>query len=206
VQPVFAEPPVEASLLAKDARHTLTRTPQPSSNTPQASQRPTKGNLMDKNIVLLIAGTVAVLFLKAILTRQRRPKNPFFSCGRCRKTTRHDNRTIGAWRAGKDRFFCASCHRTWLANHPAPSTPNRDVTTQRGGPEPRTNDEASRPNPTTTRQGQAAPPTKRDAPGPHYTAAHAGQAKSRGGCLGIALILVGLPAGLAIAWLSSTGG
>jgi len=87
---------------------------------------------MDKNIVLLIAGVVAVLLLKLVLERQRRPRNPLFSCGRCRKTTKHDERTIGAWRAGKEKFFCGPCHRAWLATRPKPIAAPTSRTSQGG--------------------------------------------------------------------------
>ena len=159
MQPVVARrhtASVGASPLAKGAGHTVAHAAVSGSNTPQASRRPTKGKLMDKNIVLLVAGTFVVLFLKAILTRQRRPRNPLFTCGRCRKTTKHDRRTIGAWQTGKEKFFCGPCHRAWLATQPKP----------------------------------IAEPFARHAP-----------RNDRSGCLGAMLLLAGVPAGLALAWL-----
>ncbi|SEW27887.1 hypothetical protein [Luteibacter sp. 329MFSha] len=155
---------------------------------------------MDKNVVLLIAGTILVLFVKAVLSRQRRPKNAFFSCGRCRKTTRHDNRTIRAWQAGKDRYFCATCHRAWLATRPAheaPRSPSGPRPSQ-AAPHP---DDAPLSRGAATRRTDEAP--RRDAaeantrPPPVYR----GSPRGSKGCLGMVILIIGLPIGIALACL-----
>jgi hypothetical protein len=61
---------------------------------------------------------VAVLALVAKLVPKRQPPERFFKCSRCHTLTRHNNRTIEAWRNGKPKFFCQACHSNWLRSHP----------------------------------------------------------------------------------------
>lgn len=61
---------------------------------------------------------VAVLALVAKLVPKRQPPEKFFKCSRCHTLTRHNNRTIEAWRNGKPKFFCQACHANWLRSRP----------------------------------------------------------------------------------------
>ena len=60
---------------------------------------------------------VVVLALVAKLLPKRQPPEKFFKCSRCHTLTRHNNRTIEAWRIGKPKFFCQACHTKWLQSH-----------------------------------------------------------------------------------------
>jgi len=75
-----------------------------------------------ENVALYLLIAVFVVFsLARLLRRSRRPQRPqstHYNCAKCRKTFPHDHRTIGAWRMGKERFYCGPCHRAWLATQP----------------------------------------------------------------------------------------
>ena len=66
----------------------------------------------------VVFGLVMVLALSlGVLSRllpKRRPKESQFRCARCNSSAPHTERTIAAWRQGKAKFFCQSCHKTWL--------------------------------------------------------------------------------------------
>ena len=61
----------------------------------------------------------------AALRRQKRPPHRSFKCGRCGSAALHDARTIGAWRDGKQRFYCSTCHAGWLRSRPQVATSRR---------------------------------------------------------------------------------
>ena len=73
------------------------------------------------------AAVVAVvgIAIVAALRRQKRPPHRSFKCGRCGSAALHDTRTIGAWRDGKQRFYCSTCHADWLRSHPQDSRSRR---------------------------------------------------------------------------------
>lgn len=62
--------------------------------------------------------TVVVLAVAAKILPKRRPPSPVFKCSRCGTAARHNDRTTGAWRSGKTKFFCQSCHARWLQSRP----------------------------------------------------------------------------------------
>ncbi len=66
----------------------------------------------------LLIAVFVVFSLARLLRRPRRPQGTHYNCAKCRKTFPHDPRTIGAWRMGKERFYCGPCHRAWLATQP----------------------------------------------------------------------------------------
>lgn len=78
---------------------------------------------MDHDQIGIALGLALFVSVALLLRKPRRPKHTHFTCHRCRTVTPFDRRTIGAWRSGKDRFFCAACHRTWLATHPGTARP-----------------------------------------------------------------------------------
>jgi uncharacterized protein YlaI len=66
-----------------------------------------------------IAGAVvAVLAVVAKLLPKRQPAEKFFKCSRCNAVSRHNDRTIEAWRNNKTKFFCQACHAKWLQSRP----------------------------------------------------------------------------------------
>lgn len=66
-------------------------------------------------IAVIIAVVVVGYFL---LGRRKVPEQKTFRCSRCSKTSEHTARTINAWRDGKSKFFCNSCHSEWVRSHP----------------------------------------------------------------------------------------
>jgi hypothetical protein len=81
---------------------------------------------------VIVAGVV-VAGLVALLWPKRRPPSPTFTCGRCRKTTRHNHRTEEAWRNGSAKLFCNECHRLWLQSRPQPPREMRSASAGRSG-------------------------------------------------------------------------
>jgi len=61
---------------------------------------------------------VAVLAVVIKLLPKRRPAEKFFKCSRCNALSRHNDRTIEAWRNNKTKFFCQACHAKWLQSRP----------------------------------------------------------------------------------------
>ena len=62
--------------------------------------------------VIVVVGSVAQLLPK------RKPPSLVFTCARCHKATRYNNRTEEAWRSGNKRLFCNACHHLWLQSRP----------------------------------------------------------------------------------------
>lgn len=55
-----------------------------------------------------------------ILNRQKKPKEKWFTCARCKKTEHHSKRTIRAWNNGFAKLYCGSCHKKWLRENEKP--------------------------------------------------------------------------------------
>ena len=69
------------------------------------------------SLAQIIGGALAVVFIIFLVARffpKVTPKETHFRCGRCGISSRHNERTIEAWRNKKTKFFCQSCHRKWL--------------------------------------------------------------------------------------------
>jgi uncharacterized C2H2 Zn-finger protein len=80
-----------------------------------------KGEFVAPEIIFGIAvAAVAVLALVAKLLPKRQPAEKFFKCSRCNAVSRHNDRTIEAWRNNKNKFFCQACHAKWLQSRPPP--------------------------------------------------------------------------------------
>ncbi len=71
--------------------------------------------LKPEYIVLVSVALVIGYFL---FVRRSRPKEKSFRCARCSTIAEHTPRTINAWRGGKPKYFCNSCHAQWLRSHP----------------------------------------------------------------------------------------
>ena len=72
-----------------------------------------------------IAVAVVVFIAISSLLRLRKPKERSFRCAKCKRSEDHSHRTIEAWRDGKDRFFCRSCHQAWLRSRPEEIRPEK---------------------------------------------------------------------------------
>lgn len=78
---------------------------------------------MDGNVLIVAGIAVAVIVVAfRLFGGGRRPKEQSFRCSRCSTASPHTARTIEAWRRGKTRFFCNSCHGEWLRNQPRDSS------------------------------------------------------------------------------------
>jgi hypothetical protein len=82
---------------------------------------------MDGNVLIVAGIAVAVILIAVRLFSGRRPKEQSFRCSRCSTASLHSARTIEAWRRGKTKFFCNSCHGEWLRNRPRDSSPVRNA-------------------------------------------------------------------------------
>ena len=77
-------------------------------------------------IVVGLAVIAAIVGAKWLIGRRRLPPKKAFRCARCSAVEAHSTRTIEAWRAGKTKLFCGSCHAKWLQSQPrAPHTSRR---------------------------------------------------------------------------------
>jgi len=68
--------------------------------------------------VLAVGVVVGVVGWRWLLRKNRRPSQKAFRCARCSKTEPYSARTIEAWRSGKAKLFCRSCHAKWLEMQP----------------------------------------------------------------------------------------
>jgi len=70
---------------------------------------------------LIFATAVVIVATLAIGTKLmpgRKPASQVFQCSRCGSASRHNDRTTEAWRSGKSKLFCQSCHAKWLQSQP----------------------------------------------------------------------------------------
>jgi hypothetical protein len=77
--------------------------------------------------ILAVAVVIVFLVWKRLFGAGRVPKQKHFRCARCSKTEAYSTRTIQAWREGKTRLFCRSCHIEWLKSQPASRQSNRSA-------------------------------------------------------------------------------
>ena len=69
-------------------------------------------------IVIGLLVIAAIVGAKLVFGRGRLPPHKTFRCARCSVVEAHSTRTIEAWRAGKTKLFCGSCHARWLQSQP----------------------------------------------------------------------------------------
>ena len=69
----------------------------------------------DRLINLAVGAVVVIVFLLIGRLKRslRKPPSETYRCGRCRRTFRHDARTVKAWRNGFRKFYCPDCHAAW---------------------------------------------------------------------------------------------
>ena len=67
------------------------------------------------NIENAIPYVIPAIFSVLLLSRQKKPKNNYYSCIRCKKVSKHSRRTISAWNRGFVKLYCSSCHQKWAA-------------------------------------------------------------------------------------------
>ena len=77
---------------------------------------------------VVIGVAIAILVGLQMLRNWRRPNERTFRCAKCSTPTVHTGRTIEAWRVGKRKFFCDSCHAQWLQSRPAQEATRRAET------------------------------------------------------------------------------
>ena len=66
---------------------------------------------------LVPLGVIAVAAI-VVLSRQKKPKEKFFTCARCKVIAIFDKRTISAWNKGISKLYCSACHQQWLSTQP----------------------------------------------------------------------------------------
>ena len=79
-------------------------------------------NELPTGFILTISAFLGGIFLLKKIGKRSPPKNEFFICRRCSKSTRHSSRTFEAQSQGKKGFFCNTCHRQWLTTQPTSTT------------------------------------------------------------------------------------
>jgi hypothetical protein len=85
--------------------------------------------LIAKVLLAVAAGIVLLAYIAPFF--RGKPPETYFFCARCKLSTRHDDRTIEAWRNKKARFYCQKCHKDWLATHP--NAKHHDSRSHQGG-------------------------------------------------------------------------
>lgn len=136
----------------------------------------------------LIAGAVGIVVLvvgflfwrrnarhssSAKTTSFRGPANMHFICAACSGQFGHTRRTVAAWEKGSRRAFCDACHKKWRnAQPPQPAQPRVVIAAS---------DRATGTRPAPVRVANAR---------------HSPAAKAPGGCFGVALLLILLPAAI----------
>lgn len=142
--------------------------------------------------VLLLLGMALLRMSKPQQRTRPKPRGPAnirYVCAKCAGEFTHSNRTISAWEKGSRRFFCNPCHKTWrLANPAQETTPTQSPKQEPSGAGPA-------PSPSAHRQAMQGTRTQ--------TPARVGPSSSGKppiGCLGVALLLVLVPA--AMAWVT----
>jgi hypothetical protein len=73
----------------------------------------------------IVLGAIGLAVAYFFLRPRSSPKEKSFRCGRCSSLSQHTPRTINAWRDGKTKFFCNSCHAEWVRSHPHQRAPVR---------------------------------------------------------------------------------
>lgn len=65
-----------------------------------------------------VVAAVAIIGLVGKILPKRKSPSSVFQWDRCGTVARHNDRTSGAWRSGKTKFFCQACHAKWLQSRP----------------------------------------------------------------------------------------
>ena len=69
-------------------------------------------------VILIVLTAIKELMFNKDEALPLRPDSPTFACDKCWAVSRHDGRTIQAWRQGQGRFYCTKCHQKWLSEKP----------------------------------------------------------------------------------------
>ena len=89
----------------------------------------------DRLINLAVGAVVVIAFL--LIGRLKRalgkPPSETYRCGKCRRTFRHDARTVKAWRNGFRKFYCPECHAAWRCKKDAEQFVRDQEYSGRGG-------------------------------------------------------------------------
>ena len=89
----------------------------------------------DRLINLAVGAVVVIVFLLVGRLKRslRKPPSETYRCGRCRRTFRHDARTVKAWRNGFRKFYCPECHAAWRCKKNAEQFVRDQEYASRGG-------------------------------------------------------------------------
>lgn len=141
---------------------------------------------------LFIGAGLAAAVAVAIVVRQlekggrgvqrpapRGPANLRFTCAGCSEQFTHTRRTLGAWEKGTRRFYCNECHKKWRNSQPPQPL-------QREGSPGATYASLRRNG-----SGSSSPPFQQ------RTSARPVKANAGSGCLGMLVLAVAVPIGLA---------
>src|SRR6185369_551781 len=74
---------------------------------------------MEMTPAVVVAMVVLAAVVMLLFRSRRVPREKSFRCARCSATAQHSARTINAWREGKTKFFCGSCHAAWFNSQPS---------------------------------------------------------------------------------------
>lgn len=80
-----------------------------------------------------LAAVAVYLLIRKLMRSLRKPPHETYRCCRCRRTFRHDGRTINAWRNGYRKFFCHDCHADWRDRREAVEVVRNREYASRGG-------------------------------------------------------------------------
>ena len=80
---------------------------------------------MNNAVPVLVGVAIAILVGFRLLRFLHRPTERSFRCAKCSTPAVHSRRTINAWRIGKRKFFCNTCHVQWLESRPTQGPTSR---------------------------------------------------------------------------------
>jgi hypothetical protein len=134
---------------------------------------------------------IGLLFLRARARRTRNvgrpvsrgPANLRFTCAGCSHQFTHSRRTLGAWGKGTRQFYCNACHTKWRGAQAAQAT--------------RGNAPAVSSTPRTTRRTSRTAAVGQTSPASSLSK----RSRAGSGCLGVAALLIGVPAAVVVAVL-----
>lgn len=147
------------------------------------------------NLLLMVGGAlIIIIFLIVIVsassTQTRKASRPTprgpasmqFACAGCSQQFTHTKRTVAAWEKGTRHFFCNACHQKWRGSRPPQESQASGLA---GSPSQVPQSSPASP----ARASAAAGALAKSSVRPRYSSA-----ESRSGCLGIAVLIIVLPA------------
>ncbi|MHC8470575.1 cold shock domain-containing protein [Plesiomonas shigelloides] len=84
------------------------------------------------NLVIPTALGIVAMSGFAYANRTKTPESKVFSCTKCKAISMFDNRTIRAWNAGCNKFYCTACHSIWIRSQQEKSLDSHEDDISRG--------------------------------------------------------------------------